>query len=143
MFQESKHRLQIKVASPIIEIPFHSTLLNKAPKLSQEQEEKYNRTWLFNLGTINFQTINEKQGDTQILDIYERYLLKIDQISIVYLWLGLETKKMKVLKEIEINLQIGVQNKARAALILGDHQQKQNEQESGDLERPAYLLING
>jgi hypothetical protein len=36
MFQESKHRLQIKVASPIFEIPFHSTLLNKAPKLSQD-----------------------------------------------------------------------------------------------------------
>ena len=99
-------------------------MLNKAPKLSQEQEEKYNRTWLFNLGTINFQTINERQGDTQTLDIYERYLLKIEEISIVYLWLGLDSKKIKVLKEIEINLQIGVQNKARAALILGDNQQK-------------------
>ena len=63
--------------------------------------------WIFNLGNLYFQTVSQHPENYSI-DLYERYMLKIEQISIEYHWTDDEIRSVKVLKDIEMNLEIGV-----------------------------------
>ncbi len=80
MFQDTKHQLSIKIATPILEIPFHSTLIN-LPKDEFEQQ-RYDRMWVINLGNINFMTQKKIKDSSYSLDMYERYTLNIAQVNI-------------------------------------------------------------
>ncbi len=40
--------------------------------------------------------------------MYERFSIKIEKVAVEYVWLGGDKRKIKVLKEIELSLDIGV-----------------------------------
>ena len=70
--------------------------------------------------------------------MYERFSIKIEKVSVEYAWLGGDRRKIKVLREIELSFDIGVQNQTRAALLIGDHAQEEIE-----MSRPPALSIEG
>lgn len=53
--------------------------------------------------------MQQKSDDNELpFDMYERFSLKIEKISVEYAWLGGDRRKIKVLREIELSFDIGV-----------------------------------
>ena len=70
--------------------------------------------------------------------MYEHFSTNIEKVAVEYAWLGGDKRKIKVLKEIELSLDIAVQNQTRAALLIGDHSS-----EGLEMSRPPALKIKG
>jgi hypothetical protein len=48
MFYQQQHRISVKVESPVIEVPFHSS------QLVNSLDEPFDRMWVINVGNISF-----------------------------------------------------------------------------------------
>ena len=68
--------------------------------------------------------------------MYEHFSTNIEKVAVEYAWLGGDKRKIKVLNEIELSLDIAVQNQTRAALLIGDHSS-----EGLEMSRPPALKI--
>jgi hypothetical protein len=71
--------------------------------------------WHINLGNILFKTPDRNEKNKKAIlsndlpfDMYERFSFKIEKVSVEYHWLNSNSRKIKILKEIELSLDIGV-----------------------------------
>jgi hypothetical protein len=72
--------LSIKIASPILELPFRAHNSDYIGDLSEEDRQ---RLWIINLGNIDFRNYTKQNEKNEpILDEYERFMLNIDSIGL-------------------------------------------------------------
>ena len=78
IFSEKQHSINIRLESPIFEIPFNSKGLVSIEEY--DSDSAFNRKWILNLGNIEFKTkeVEEmaimktlSQKDTSLLDPYD------------------------------------------------------------------------
>ncbi|CDW82625.1 ph domain containing protein [Stylonychia lemnae] len=107
LLYKKSNNFKIKIASPIIEIPFKA----HNSEFVGEPEQYRDRTWLVNLGNIQFENSNENEDK---VDQYERFYLRIDQMGLQYIKQG---HCAEVLEEVTLKLDVGVKNKLKAAIL--------------------------
>lgn len=84
---------------------------------------------------MNFSNYPDNHKMTKDLDYYERFNLKIDSMGVQYYK---KERCSQVLEEVTLNLDVGVINKLKAAILLGDA--NQDEDNAGKQEEAEVIV---
>ena len=81
LLYKKSNNLSIKIASPILELPF---IAHNADFVGDLSEADRQRMWIINLGNIDFKNFVPNQLDKEEggLDEYDRFHLHIDSIGL-------------------------------------------------------------
>ena len=79
MLYKKSNNISIKIASPVLELPFKA----HNSEFVGEDEEQRERKWSVNLGNFHFQNFGEEHKQKkEMIDEYERFNIKIDQMGL-------------------------------------------------------------
>ena len=80
LLYKKSNNLSIKIASPILELPFQAHNADFLGEMSAADRE---RMWIINLGNIDFKNYTKQQANQEVvLDEYDRFSLHIDSIGL-------------------------------------------------------------